>query len=299
LLTGSLPGTVLVFRRKADGTLAAGEPLLGTDGKPLDPGSGTSVAVADLDGDGDPDLVVGVIDGEVKEYANDGKGRFAPGKAVTLDGVLVRAVDGGPELADWDGDGILDLLVGHEDGGVRLYKGTSKQGLRLGTMEYLVRPIRDSISFRPHEFADEARTTPAASRSVNRAKPYVTDWNGDGKRDLVVGDFLYVLPPMPKLAENQLDLLERLRSRSAQLDMQIGLLHEKIVRQEAAKLGADGWAGLKPAERAALDSGLTLLAQQDSGYGALVAANLENYNRFYALRGMPEYSGFVWVYIRK
>lgn len=76
--------------------------------------SANAAAPGDLDGDGDIDVIVGCEGAEIV-LLNDGHGRFAdeshrlppgPGRDITQDVVL----------ADLDGDGDLDLIIGNEDG---------------------------------------------------------------------------------------------------------------------------------------------------------------------------------------
>lgn len=137
-------------------------------------------ALGDLDGDGDLDLVVGDRIGNVHLYLNeplnstDKKERYLmtykyplsfDGNLIPL-GPLVR-----PELADWDGDGDLDLLLGANDGRVYVAINTgsrsqpafarpepltatdvlkpfrSLEGVRIEFMEYLVTPRWNSGAF--------------------------------------------------------------------------------------------------------------------------------------------------------
>lgn len=84
----------------------------------------------DLDGDGDLDLLVGTGRGTVLFYRNTGTRKEA--KWSLVPGSLLDQPPGRNAsilLVDVDGDGLLDLLVGSEDGRVALYRntGTKKQ----------------------------------------------------------------------------------------------------------------------------------------------------------------------------
>ncbi|MBN2056938.1 VCBS repeat-containing protein [bacterium] len=126
----------------------------------------------DWNGDGKRDLLVGNYWGEVLFFENSGTDT-AP--AFTWYEYLqtgYSAVDVGqlaqPVPVDWDNDGRDDLLVGAGDGTVRLFMNIGSQA--------------------NPELAPGV-TVPAGYGIVdvgNSAKPWVTDWNGDGAKDLVV-----------------------------------------------------------------------------------------------------------------
>ena len=82
-----------------------------------------SPVLCDLDGDGDFDLLVGSATGALFHYRNDGT---AKGAKFTLASERLGELSPGrrtrPTLADFTGDGLPDLLVGHETGGVVLYR---------------------------------------------------------------------------------------------------------------------------------------------------------------------------------
>ena len=125
MLSGSFPGEIYFFKRKADGTFAAPEKLKDKFGSLLNVGRATAVAVGDWDGDGVPDLVIGTIDGSVFKVHNDGTAdKPAFGRPEKLPGIVAREGDAGPCLADWDGDGKLDLLLGSGSGEVRFFRNT-------------------------------------------------------------------------------------------------------------------------------------------------------------------------------
>jgi hypothetical protein len=154
----------------------------------------TTPAVADWDDDGLPDLVMLDPEGYLALYArvDQGGGRLGlrPGRRVFVTAAHAafdanhgaKGSDGGPLrlntdragksgrrklcLADWDGDGKLDLLVNSPNVNLLRQMSTNDRG------ETLFRDLGplDSRVLAGHDTA-----------------PAVVDWDGDGKLDLLVG----------------------------------------------------------------------------------------------------------------
>ena len=134
LVTGALDGKVRVFLNEG----ATGAPdfravLVVQDGGVdlVDPTGRSSVAVADLNGDGRKDLLVGNTVGELRFYANVGSNvepAFDGSVPIEAGGApidLPGTPRSRPFVGDFNGDGSPDLLVGAEDGLVRVYLLTS------------------------------------------------------------------------------------------------------------------------------------------------------------------------------
>ncbi|QEG30442.1 FG-GAP repeat protein [Gemmata obscuriglobus] len=184
IISGSWPGPITWFRRTGE-TFAGGETLKHKDGTPVNPANGSHAFAFDWDGDGLPDLVIGTAGGEVMLAPNVGtrdRPVFDRAKPLTAGGQKLTAPSGcaAPVVADWDGDGRPDLVVGAEDGSVVWFRnaGTRREP-KLAAAQTLVPPSpsprHDDKSRRPGEWG-------------MRARPAVVDWDGDGKLDLLVGD---------------------------------------------------------------------------------------------------------------
>jgi hypothetical protein len=79
---------------------------------PADTDSAYDVRFGDLDGDGRPELVIGNLYGKSRVYGNDGRGHFRDLTPERLPDAVTQTHS--VALADFDADGLLDVLFGNE-----------------------------------------------------------------------------------------------------------------------------------------------------------------------------------------
>jgi hypothetical protein len=188
LLSGSWPGEIFIFRAQPDGSFAGREKLLDRNGRPIKVGQATALAVADWDSDGDLDLLVGDIEGRVFLVPNEGDRHeplFGTPVPLAVGGTAIRAPQGdaGPCVADWDGDGKADLLLGTGSGAVLWYRNQGSPGApELAAPQVLVPELSKA------ERVGARAEGGGGERPGRRTKVCVLDWNGDGRPDLLVGD---------------------------------------------------------------------------------------------------------------
>lgn len=144
--------------------------------------------MVDWDGDGDLDCLIGSFAGELFLRINVGtraEPRFSPESVpVEADGKALR-VSGhaSPAVTDWDRDGVWDLVVGSSTGQVDWFRnqGTTTEP-RFAAAAMLLPAVSDT------KFSDQEVPVGGTAKRGSRAQICVTDYNGDGWPDLVVGD---------------------------------------------------------------------------------------------------------------
>lgn len=132
---------------------------------------------ADFDGDGDLDLICGEFLDRMTYFENIGtreepvfkKGQFLENEAGIITMELEMII---PVALDWDKDGLVDLVVGDEDGRVALIKNTGEinNGLPLFDAPKYFRQHADNLKF-------GALVTPVS-----------VDWDNDGDEDIIAGN---------------------------------------------------------------------------------------------------------------
>ena len=219
----SSPEDLILFHRNEGASRAVADMTL-ADGIPLR-ANGVELQVdqprpdfADIDADGDLDLFVGTEDGPVFFFENAGR-RSEP--ALTVGRILVyhgyMDAKTGVKVADFDGDGLLDLVVGRFWERSTHGPQTPVHGRlfkNVGTASVPRFEARDASSGAP--FTEGFQPVDAVRQNSVRA----ADWNNDGKMDLIAGDTDGYVWLFRNLAGRKVPLFapgERLRAGNAAL----------------------------------------------------------------------------------
>jgi hypothetical protein len=241
------PGTFWLFpATEGDGlgddgaTIAfeKGRELTGSDGRKLlrKPDQtqnfesfGSWLDAVDWDDDGDLDLVCGGFGGELFVFVNEGT-RTTPSYLSTP--ALIQLSDGSTAhvpgnhgavvAADWDGDGLFDLVCGSASGAVVWFRNVGKRG------KPLLAPPETLVPATPNSGYMVWLEPGAAPQPGIRAQIDVVDWNGDGKPDLLVGDFCTTVTPRADLTDEQKRAVASLRLQRDSADAEVAKLRKNV-----------------------------------------------------------------------
>jgi hypothetical protein len=233
LVSGSYdPGELYLFRGLGKGKIAARETIKDKSGRPILKAPdqkakvesfGTWMAMVDWDDDGDLDILVGTFEGLMFLRRNVGS-RTKPVYAAENEWVMVGSkrlrVPGGehasPVIADWDGDRRWDILTGSGDGGVYWYRNSGERGQPKFAPPVALVPKHEGIGY--SELLDAGKDPKPGIRS----QIAVTDYDGDGKLDVLLGDFCTYLHVKKDLTPKQRHEFEATRDLQNKVGKQLG-----------------------------------------------------------------------------
>jgi hypothetical protein len=316
MLSGSYdPGECYLFRGLGAGRYAARETIVGADGKPVlrvtdqrqDYQSyGSWPVMVDWDNDSDLDLLVGGFDGTMFVRINEGT-REKPVLAATN----LQVMAGGKKLtvpdrhaaisvADWDADGRWDIVSGSELGAVYWYRNVGTAETPGFERDRMLLPKAFDENYIE---LDEAGAEP--KRGV-RTQVFATDYNRDGKTDLLVGDFRSLkrlradltADDRSRLAKIQSELNSLAHERRGAMDAMQRAFAEKYPGDESVSDEADAeWQATYTAYR---DSDATKL--REARVAELYQAMVEFLIKPSSVGRFDDYEtthGYVWLYLRK
>lgn len=216
------------YRNDGQPSLASWELLDSNIIKSIDVGSSAVPTFGDLDNDGDFDMVIGGSSGRLTYYENTGSAS-SPAFMFVTDSFKHVAVtlNSAPALADWDNDGDLDLLIGTTQGRIEFWRNTGSvsnfvpvrdstqlAGIKVDQLAtpWPVDLNNDSLldlvvgewdfNNRANLLLYEnigAKGAPVLQLRTNTLLPvdtartftipFVHDWDGNGRKDVVVGRY--------------------------------------------------------------------------------------------------------------
>lgn len=174
---------------------------------------GSFFTPVDWDSDGDFDILIGCFDGNLKLRINEGdrkKPLFASENQTVNAGDKPLKVKAHccPVVADWDSDGLWDILAGSDDGSVTWFRNigsSSKPQFTEG--EILIEKYSRSGY-------NLLRWTENDIVPGIRSQIEVVDHNGDGKLDLILGDFCTAYDLRKDLTDKEKKELKALITRT-------------------------------------------------------------------------------------
>jgi hypothetical protein len=224
LISGSYdPGELYLFRGLGGGKFAAREVIKDKSGKPIlkvpnqkdrVESFGSWMTLVDWDDHGALDILVGTFDGMMFLRRNEGT-RTKPSYSTENEWVMVGSkrlrVPGGehanPVIADWDGDGRWDIITGTADGGVYWYRNIGERGRPVFEPPVALIPKHEGIGY------SELLHPGQDPRPGIRSQIAVVDYDGDGKLDILLGDFCTYLRVKKDLTPEQQKDLETAKAR--------------------------------------------------------------------------------------
>ena len=197
----------------------------------------TEPFAVDWDQDGDLDLLIGNFKGTFLLQINVGtkKEPKFEGKPVELlnaagQPLKIEGVHAAPFVIDWDKDGDLDILSGSGNGGVQIAENAPDED---GTPKFegfrpLIEPVPQIGGICPKD----AAVVPSGSTRI-----WVTDYNADGKLDILLGDCLRRSHPKEGLT------VEEAQAKQAEVTEKMGTMRDEMtalqVKQNEAETDED------------------------------------------------------------
>ena len=176
LLVGSGEGTLIYYSNLGSNTepvFSSSVVLKDNEGLEIAVDSYATPCVVDWNEDNKKDILLGSGDGTLSLCLNrgsDSEPLFATPCLIEVDGMELDVESfAAPFVADWNGDGKKDLLVGDGEGYIHLYLNVSKNS------------EPQLIS------SGKVKVDDQDLKVDGSAVPFLVDWDNDGRKDLLVG----------------------------------------------------------------------------------------------------------------
>ncbi|HMP03205.1 MAG TPA: VCBS repeat-containing protein [Gemmatales bacterium] len=226
LISGSWPGQLYFFKGQANGTFAEPTILKDRDGEPIKVGNASTVFACNFRGTGRLDLLCGNIDGEVLLVPNEGsptEPAYGLPEKIKADDKVIKVPHGDshPIWVDWDQTGQPGLMAAAGDGSVLWYRNRgTPESPAFGPGE----PLVPAGSYGEQDEKGDK----SSPRHGYRAKICVADVNGDGKLDLLLGDFGMEFGPTLNLSAEDQKAQAEAREKMAEFDKKFRKLYEEL-----------------------------------------------------------------------
>jgi hypothetical protein len=175
------------------------------------------IKAIDWDNDGDMDLILSGRRIGAKICVNEGtltkpvfESKFI--SVITTKGHMANAI------IDWDGDGLFDILSSSKEGGVYFYKNYGKMGTPL--FKNAVCIIESSLLISGEHGGECGLTYVSAS-----------DYNNDGKLDLLIGSKNTLIIPAPKLSKQQIEERDELFRKKEKVSAELNIFYEYFKKE--------------------------------------------------------------------
>ena len=244
---------------------------------------GSWPAMIDWDDDGDLDMLIGSFSGKMFLRMNIGtrdEPDFSKESIPVLAGGVALKESGhaNPVVADWDSDGMKDLIEGSSNGRISWYRNVgSEEKPEFASASVLVPATgasKGSIQFR---FPGEE------IRPGGRTQICVTDYNGDGLLDILAGDYATVMP-LKKVTEDEYALINEQIMKRRKAEQQQAVVQEKFfAKYQAGELTSEE-----------IQKEMESLGFQEEMMDAFFKIK-----KFTTLKDEFETHSHVWVYLRK
>ena len=319
LISGSYdPGEIYLFRQNEDSEFGTRETIVDKNENPIVrvpdqhdsvESFGSWVTMVDWDNDGDQDLLIGGFDGSMFVRLNEaesGEPEFATENISVMMGDEKLHVPGNhatPVVADWDGDGMWDILTGSDNGGVYLFRNTgSKSDPKFEKEQILIEP-HDGVGY--SELLDRGQKPVPGIRS----QISVFDYNQDGKLDLLLGDFCTTVSPRDDLTEKEYAEFHQVNSKIEKLTADAKPFFDGIKKEffeYSKQFSAEDLRDDKVQEEVTKFYEELYNSDQAKAYNDQLSELTEAMNSFLAkspwnsmLEDTATPHGHVWLYLRK
>lgn len=309
------PGTCFYFRGLPDHKFAAPIELKDKAGVPVRSSVkqkqdyqsfGSFYAPVDWDADGDFDLLIGCFDGHLKLRLNEGDAKkcaFAAENQTVEAGGKPLEVEKHccPVIADWDQDGLWDILAGSDEGSVTWFRNTGSKTAPQFSEGVVLIPKHQGNGYNQVIWNEDA-IVPGIRSQIE-----VVDYNQDGKLDLILGDFNTTYDFRKNLTTDEKKQAETLIAESEKLGKAYGNKIEalrkdfknrypgdEIFSEKADKEWSDAYKAIKDSPEAkAFEKHDAEFAKQMRPF---LASTHGKGDRSFDL-AKPH--GYVWLYLRK